>query len=376
MKKHYLLTPGPTPVPPEVLIKLALPILHHRTSEFGEIFTSVSEDLKYIFRTKDDVFIYASSGTGAMEASVVNLLSVGDKVLVASSGVFGDRWSRIISAFGITPDLISSEWGEAVEPSLIEEFLNKNPDTKAIFTTHTETSTGALNDLKTIGAIVSKTDAVLIVDAISGLVGEPLHKDDWNLDVVVSASQKGAMLPPGLSFISFSQKAWALCEKSTLPKFYWDMKRMKKSSLEKETPFTPAVGLFVGLQESLRLIKAHTLEKLWEEYLVLAEATREGMKALGLELFAKDPCRVVTSVKVPENIEGGKIVKIMRIDYGVSIAGGQEKLKGKIIRFAHMGYITRPDILVGFSALEMVLKRLNHRFEPGKAMAVVEEKLK
>lgn len=375
MKKQYLLTPGPTPVPPEVLSKMSLPIIHHRTSEFGEMFKSVSDDLKYVFQTKDTVLIYASSGTGAMEAAVVNLLSPDDKVLVASSGVFGDRWAKIISAFGITPEIISAEWGEAVDPEKIREFLSKNPDTKAVFTTHTETSTGVVNDLSAIGKIVSETDAVLVVDAISGLAGEPLYKDDWSLDVVVSGSQKGLMLPPGLAFMSFSEKAWKCSERSKLPKFYWDAKKMKKSAEENQTAFTPAVGLIVALAESLRIIKSKTLENLWNEYQLLAEASREGMKSLGLKLFAKNPCRVVTSAKVPEGIDGGKIVKMMRADYGVSIAGGQDKLKGKIIRFAHMGYITRADILVGFSVLEMVLYKLGHKFEMGKSLAIVEKKL-
>ncbi len=377
IKKHYLLTPGPTPVPPEVLTELALPILHHRTSEFGEIFTKVSDGLKYVFQTKDDVYIYASSGTGAMESAVVNLLSAGDKVLVVSTGAFGDRWAKIIQSFGITPDVISVEWGNAADPSEIENYLKKNPDTRAVFATHTETSTGVVNDLEKIGSIVAKTDAILVIDAISGLGGEPLYKDKWNLDVVVSSSQKGLMLPPGLSFISLSEKAWKIAEKSTLPKFYWDIKRMKKSAADKETPFTPAVGLFVGLAKAIDIIKSIGIENLWAEYLLMAEATRKGMQALGLELFAKNPCRVVTSVKVPDGIEGGKIVKMMRQDYGVSIAGGQERLKGKIFRFAHMGYISRADILVGFSALEMTLARLGYKnFSPGAGVSAVEESLK
>lgn len=376
MKKHYLLTPGPTPVPPEVLAELSLPVLHHRTSEFGEIFTRVSEGLKYVFKTEGDVYVYASSGTGAMESAVVNILSPDDKALVVSTGAFGDRWAKIIQAFGLAPDVISVEWGEAADPGTIEDYLKKNPSTAAVFVTHTETSTGVVNDLEKIGRIVAATDAVLIVDAISGLGGEPLFKDDWKLDVVVSSSQKGLMLPPGLSFISLSEKAWRAAEKSRLPKFYWDVKRMKKSALDKETPFTPAVGLFVALAKALDMMKSVTLEKMWAEYLLMAEAARDGIRALGLEPFAKSPCRVVTSAKVPDGIEGGKIVKMMRLDYGVSIAGGQERLKGKIIRLAHMGYITRPDILVGFAALEMTLKRLGYKFAAGAGVAAVEEKLK
>lgn len=376
MKKHYLLTPGPTPVPPEVLAELSLPVLHHRTSEFGDIFTKVSEGLKYVFQTADDVYVYAASGTGAMEAAVVNILSPGDKALVVSAGVFGDRWAKITRAFGLDPEVICVEWGLAVDPAVVEEWLKKNPDAKAVFVTHTETSTGAVNDLEKIGKITAATDAVLVVDAISGLGGEPMFKDDWKLDVVVSSSQKGLMLPPGLSFISLSAKAWRLAEKARLPKFYWDVNRMKKSAAGKETPFTPAVGLFVGLAKALDMMKSVTLEKMWAEYLLMADASRAGAKALGLEPFAKNPCRVVTSVKVPDGIDGGKIVKTMRMDYGVSIAGGQERLKGKIFRLAHMGYITRPDLLVGFAALEMTLSKLGYKFAAGAGVAAVEEKLK
>ncbi|MGA2090903.1 MAG: alanine--glyoxylate aminotransferase family protein, partial [Endomicrobiales bacterium] len=349
MKKHYLLTPGPTPIPPSVALKEALPIIHHRTSEFSAIFVDVSEGLKYIFQTKNDVFMMASSGTGAMESSVVNLLSPGDSALVASCGNFGERWTKLLEAYGIKPTVISVEWGKVVSPEAIAAALKADPKIKAVYTTFTETSTGVTNDIAAIGKIVSATSAVLVVDAISGLGGEKFLTDEWSVDVVVSGSQKGLMLAPGLAFVSVSSKAWKYVEEAKLPRFYWDWRKMKKSLSTQETPFTPAITLIIALQESIRMIREKGIENVWKDCAVLAKAARAGMKALGLELFGDRPCEVVTSARVPSGVEGGKIVKLLREEYGISIAGGQGALKGKIIRFAHMGYIGKADLLVGFA---------------------------
>jgi len=375
MKKHYLLTPGPTPVPPEVALKEALPILHHRTSEFGNIFVDVAQGLKEVFKTKNDVFILASSGTGAMESSVVNLLSPGDEALVATCGNFGERWTKLLETYGIKTQVISAEWGKAVKPEDIEKALKANPNIKAVYTTFTETSTGVANDIEKIGKIVASTQAVLVVDSISGLVGQKFLTDEWKVDVNVTGSQKGFMLPPGLAFVSVSPKAWKLVEGAKLPRFYWDYRKMKKSLETKETPFTPAVTLIVALQEALKMIKERGLENIWSDCSLLAKAARAGMKAMGLELFGEPPCEVVTSAKVPANVDGGKIVKMLREEFGVSIAGGQGQLKGKIIRFAHMGYIGKADLLVGFACLEMVLTKLGYKVEKGKAVAAAEEEL-
>lgn len=372
MKKHYLLTPGPTPIPPEVALKEALPIIHHRTSEFAKIFKDVAEGLKLMFQTKNDVFMTSSSGTGTMESAVVNLLSPGDEVIVASSGNFGDRWSKICNVYGVTVHNANAAWGKAVSASEIEKILKSNRKIKAVYTTFTETSTGVVNDIKSIGEIVSKTDAVLVVDAISGLIGQEYHMDDWKVDITVSGSQKGFMLAPGLAFVSLSDKAWKLSESSKLPKFYFDYKKYKKSLETSETPFTPPVTLIVSLQEAITMIKEKGIENVWADCSLLAKASRAGMKALGLELFAENPCDVVTSAKVPEEI-GAKIVKILREKYGISIAGGQGELKGKIIRFAHMGYIGKADILVGFACLEMVLCELGYKLEKGKSVAAVQK---
>jgi len=377
MKKYFLLTPGPTPIPPEVAQKESLPILHHRTSEFGEIFNEVIEGLKYVFQTKEDCFLLSSSGTGAMESAVANLISPGDDVLVASCGNFGDRWEKICKIYKANVTKIDAEWGTAVNPQEIKDKLEKNRNIKAVFTTHTETSTGVVNDLKTIGEIVSKTSAVLVIDAISGLAGQPLFKDEWKLDVVVSGSQKGLMCAPGLSFIAINQKAWNLVEKSTSPRFYFDYKLMKKSIPKKETPFTPAVSLIVALAEAIRIIKKEELENIFKNIEKLAKATRAGVKALNLELFAKEEvaCNVLTSAKLPENIEGDKLVGDLRKEFGISIAGGQDKLKGKIFRIAHMGFIDQFDVIVGLSGIETMLKRAGHNITPGKAVSAFKEVL-
>jgi len=374
MQKHYLLTPGPTPIPPEVALKEALPILHHRTGEFAAIYKDVAEGLKYVFQTKNEVYMLAGSGTAAMEMAVVNLASAGDEVVVAGCGNFGDRWAKIAQSYGVKVINAFAPWGNVVKPEEIEKALKANPNVKAVYTTFTETSTGVVNDIKKIGEIVSKTGAVLVVDAISGLVGQEFKTDEWKVDVVVSGSQKGFMLAPGLAFITMSDKAWKLAESSKLPKFYFDIKKYKKSYATNETPFTPPVTLIVALQEAIKMIKTRGIENLWNDYKLLAKAARAGMKALGLEIYGEVPCEVVTSALVPEAI-GGKIVKTLREKYGVSIAGGQGDLKGKIIRFAHMGYIGKADLLVGFACLEMVLEELGMKIEKGKAVAAAEEAL-
>lgn len=376
MKKYFLLTPGPTPIPPEVAQKESLPILHHRTKEFGEVFVDVIDGLKHVFQTKNDCFIITSSGTGSMESAVGNLLSPGDEVIVASCGVFGNRWEKICNAYGVKVTKIDAEWGTAVEPQKIKEAMT--PNIKAVFTTHTETSTGVVNDLKSIGEIVSaRADAVLVVDAISGLGGQKLLTDDWHLDVVVSGSQKGFMCAPGLSFVAVSPKAWQLIEKSTLPKFYFDYKAMRKSILNKQTPFTPAVTIIVALQESLKIIKQEGLEMIWQKTERYAKATRAAIKSMNLELFAKEEnaCNVLTSAKLPQNIDGEKIVNTLREEFGISIAEGQGKLKGKIFRIAHMGYIDQFDLFVAFVGLEIVLLRFGHKLQPGQSVATAEKLL-
>ncbi len=374
MRKNYLLTPGPTPLPPQVSEAMARPIIHHRTPQFQAVLKEATVGLKYVYQTKGDVFILASSGTGVMEAGVVNLLSGGDTAITIQGGKFGERWTEICKSYSINTDIIDVEWGKAVQPREIEKRLKKNPKIKAVFTTLCETSTGVVNDIAVIGKAVKDTNAVLVVDAISGLGAIDLQTDAWFCDVVVSGSQKGLMLPPGLGFISVSPKAWKLVEDSRCPKYYFDLKAAKKALDKTDTPFTPAITLIIALCESLKMIKQDGLENVFLRHKKMADATRAAMKALGLELFAPLAASdVVTAVKVPQGIDGEKMVKTMRDTYGVTIAGGQAELKGKVFRIAHMGFIEEFDIIVGISCLEKVLHQMGYKFELGQGVKAAEE---
>lgn len=375
MRKKYLMTPGPTPVPPEVLLEMAKPILHHRTPQYQAIFKEVNEGLKYVFQTDNDIISFASSGTGAMEASVVNLLSKGDKVIVIRGGKFGERFGEICAAYGVEVIPVDIEWGDELKPSVIRDALEKNHEIRALFINLCETSTGTLYDIKAVAEIVKKTDTALVVDAISGLGADDIQTDKWGVDVVVGGSQKGLMIPPGLSFVSISQKAWKLIETSTLPKYYFDFKKAKKSLDKNDTAFTPAVSLIIGLRQALGLIKEETLPNVLKRHEKLAEATREAVKALGLELFSKSPSNAVTSVKVPDGVDGLKLVKNLRDAYGVSIAGGQAAVKGKIFRIAHLGFMEVFDVITAISAVEIGLKELGYKFELGSGVKAAEKVL-
>ena len=374
MRKNYLLTPGPTPLPPQVCEAMARPIIHHRTPQFQAILKEVSDGLKYVFETKNDVFILASSGTGAMEAAVVNILSPGDTAIAVQGGKFGERWTEICQSYGINAEIINVEWGRAVEPKEIEKKLKANPKIKAIFTTLCETSTGVVVDIEAIGKVVKDTPAVLVVDAISGLGAIPMSCDAWSCDMVVSGSQKGLMLPPGLGFISISPKAFKLMESSKCPKYYFDLKEAKKALDKNDTPYTPAISLVIALNEALKMMKQDGLENIFLRHKKMAEATRQAMQALGLELFAPTASSdVVTAVKVPSGIDGEKLVKTMRDTYGVTIAGGQSELKGKVFRIAHMGFIEEFDIILGISCLEKVLKQMGYKFDFGAGVKAAQE---
>lgn len=376
MRKNYLLTPGPTPLPPEICEALSKPIIHHRTPAFQAILKEVSESLKAVFQTKSDVFILTSSGTGAMEAAVVNLLSWGDKALVIQGGKFGERWTELCEAYGIKPTVINVEWGQALDPQILREHLDSDPAIKVVFATLCETSTGVAFDIKGFGQVLKDRDAVLVVDAISGLGAIDFQMDTWGVDVTVSGSQKGLMLPPGLGFISISKKAWKLVEESKCPKYYFDLKAAKKAYDKTDTPFTPAIGLVVALNESLKMLRSIGFNNVFEHHKKLAQAVRSSVKALGLELYAPQAgSDAVTSVKVPAGIDGGKLVKMMRDDFGVAIAGGQGAAKGKIFRIAHMGYIGEFDIIIGISCLEKALKKLGYNFEFGAGVKAAQEVL-
>jgi len=375
MDKKYLFSPGPTMLPPEVLLKMAGPIMHHREPEFEKMMEEIREGLKYLFQTKNEVMVFTSSGTGAMEGAVSNILAKGNKALVVRGGKFGERWGEICKAYGIEFVPIDVEWGKAVRPEQIRHALAENPSIRAVYTQATETSTGVKHPIREIAGIVGKyPDTVLVVDAITGIGVFDLPMDAWNLDVVISGSQKALMLPPGLSFAVLSEKAWTFVERSNLPKYYFDFKRELKSTQKNQSSYTPAVSLFVGLRESLRMMQEEGLEALFRRHKKLAEATWAAVKALGLELFAPEaPSEAVTAVKVPEGIDGVKLQKLFFERFGITVAEGQDRAKGKIIRIAHLGYYDRLDMIMVISALEMLLKQMGHSFELGKGVRAAEE---
>jgi aspartate aminotransferase-like enzyme len=372
MMKRYLMAPGPTPIPVEALLAMSKPILHHRAPEYEQIFSEVRQGLKYLFQTSTEVLVFASSGTGAMEGAVVNTLSPGDKALVVRGGKFGERWGEICQAFGVNFEAIDVEWGSPVDPGLIEAALKRDPSIKAVFVTHSETSTGTLNDLKAIAEIVSKTAALLIADVVTSIGVTDVPVDAWKIDVAAGGSQKGLMLPPGLAFCTVSEKAWGMVAQSRLPKFYFNFAGEKKNIEKNQNAWTPAVSLLMALRETLALIKEEGLENVFARHDRLARATRAGATALGLELYSQAPTPAVTAIKAPSGIDGGAIVKTLRTKHGITIAGGQSQLKGKIFRISHMGYADTYDIVTAISALEITLAGLGYPVELGKGVKAAE----
>jgi len=375
MEKKYLFSPGPTMLPPEVLLRMAEPIMHHREPEFEKIFAEIREGLKYLFQTKNEVLIFTSSGTGAMEGAVSNILSKGDKAIVVRGGKFGERWGEICKAYGIGFIPVDVEWGKAVDPKRIKELLESDPSIRAVYTQASETSTGVKHPIEAIADLVKRyEDKVIVVDAITGIGVFTIPTDAWGLDVVISGSQKAMMLPPGLSFAALSDKAWKLAEKSTLPKYYFDFKKELKNTKKNQSSYTPAISLFVGLRETLRMIREEGLEAIFHRHEKLAEATRRAVKALGLELYAPDsPSNAVTAVKIPEGIDGEKLKDLFFEKFGITVAEGQDRAKGKIIRIAHLGYYERLDMVMVISALEMLLKEMGYPFELGTGVKAAEE---
>jgi aspartate aminotransferase-like enzyme len=377
MDKQYLLAPGPTPIPPEVLLTMAGPIVHHRAPVYERILQEVREGLKYLFQTKKEVLIFASSGTGAMEGAVTNTLCAGDKAIVVEGGKFGERWANICKAYGVKAQILPVEWGRSIDPALIDQALKEDSSIKAVFTQATETSTGVVYPIKEIAEIVSRYPGTLIVvDAISHLGAVELPMDAWKLDIVVAGSQKALMLPPGLAFAALSDKAWEFVGKSTLPKFYFDFKKELKNLTQNQSAYTPAVSLIMGLAESLKKIKEEGLENIFARHARLAKATREAMLALGLKLYAPQAySNAVTAVVAPPGVDGQKVVKILRDKHHLTIAGGQDQAKGKIFRIAHLGYVDKFDILMAVAAVEMTLKELGYAGEMGKGVRAAMEVL-
>ncbi len=375
MQKKYLMTPGPTPVPAEVLLTQAAPMIHHRTPDFSAAFASAIEGLKYVFQTEADVLLFAASGTGAMESSIANCFSAGDTVVVCRNGKFGDRMVQIAEAYGLNVIDLAYEWTSVVDPADVAKSLAENPGVRGVIVTHSETSSGVLNDVEAIGAIVREyPECVFIVDSITGIGAVECKTDEWGLDVVMTGSQKGLMLPPGLAAVTVSEKAWRAYERSTLPKYYFDWMKYKKNLAKDTTPFTPAVSLVLGLNESLRMIREEGIENTIARHSRLAEATRRGCEALGMKLFAPPEGRgsAVTPVWVPEGVDGKAIVKVMKDTYGVTIAGGQDDYTGRIFRIGHLGYFGDFDIIVTLAALEMTLAGLGYEFERGSGIKAAE----
>ena len=375
MKKKYLMTPGPTPVPAEVLLVQAAPMIHHRTPDFSAAFMESIEGLKYVFQTENDVLLFASSGTGAMESAVANCFSAGDTVVVCRNGKFGDRMKQISEVYGLNVIDLAYEWTEVCDPTDIATALEENPGVRGVIVTQSETSSGVLNDVEKVGAIVREyPDCVLIVDSITGIGAVECKTDEWGLDVVMTGSQKGLMLPPGLAAVTVSEKAWRAYERSTLPKYYFDWMKYKKNIEKQTTPFTPAVSLVLGLNVALGMIREEGLDNTIRRHSRLAEATRKGCEALGLSLFAPPEGRgsAVTPVWVPEGVDGKAIVKIMKDKYGVTIAGGQDAYAGRIFRVGHLGYFGEFDIITTLAALEMTLAELGYNFERGEGIKAAE----
>ena len=361
MIKKRIMAPGPTEVPPEVLAAAGMPILHHRTPEFRAIFAEVSEKIKYVFQTSQPVLTLAAGGTGGMEAIIVNLSAPGEKIIVISGGVFGERWAKIAEALERKVIRISVEYGKAVKPEDVKKALEENPDAVLLCGTLSETSTGVEHPIEQIAAIAKNTNTLFAVDAISGLAACKFKMDEWNVDAVVSGTQKGLMMPPGLALIALSERGWKAVKSKKSPKFYWSFESaLAKLTEEKlpDTPWTPNVSLVNQLQASLKLIHAEGIENIWARHELLALATREAMKALGLTLFADSPSVSVTSVASPAGVDSGNIVKKMRAEWGISIVGGQGSMLGKVFRIGHLGYCDRTDVLMTVAALECVLSEL------------------
>lgn len=352
--------PGPTPCPEEVLQALAQQMINHRGGEFKEILYRVTERLKGLFQTKNDVLLLTSSGTGGLEAAVVNTLSPGQKVLGVCNGVFGERFAEIAEKFGAEVKRLNFPWGKPADPQAIAQALDVNPEIEAVLVTHNETSTGVTNDLASIAQVVKGRGKLLLVDAISSLGCIDLQSDAWGCDVVITASQKGWMVPPGLAFVSVSQEAWEAHRRSRMPRFYWDFSLAKKYFEIGQTPWTPAISVFYALDVSLELMVQEGLTNIFSRHARVGQRTREGIKSLGLSLFAEEShaSNTVTAVKLPEGIDGAKLLRKMREEHDIVLAGGQRELSGKIFRIGHLGWVTEQDIEVVLEKLKLTLAEL------------------
>ncbi|MEO1591647.1 MAG: alanine--glyoxylate aminotransferase family protein [Cyanobacteria bacterium J06632_22] len=378
--KAMLMIPGPTPVPESVLLAMAQHPIGHRSGEFGKITGEINTGLQWLFQTQQPVLTLAASGTGAMEAGIINFLSAGDKVLVGSNGKFGQRWADMAKAFGLEVQVISAEWGKPLDPAAFRSALEADSEKaiKAVVITHSETSAAVLNDLAAINqAVKAHGESLIIVDAVTSLGAYDLKVDEMALDVVGSGSQKGFMIPPGLGFLTVSDKAWAAYDKATLPRFYFDLGKYRKSAAKDSTPFTPPVNLYFALHAALKLMQEEGLEAIFARHRRHTNATRAAMKALSLPLLAADDCASTAATAVmPTGVEAEKIRSVMKQQFGIALAGGQDHLKGKIFRVGHLGFICDRDILTTIASLEATLQTLGYdNFVPGSGVAAANQEL-
>jgi aspartate aminotransferase-like enzyme len=375
MLKKHLLAPGPTPVPPEALLAMAAPVIHHRTPQFSAVFRAAADGAKRLFGTDQPVMMVACTGTGGMEAAVTNTLSRGDSVIVVNGGKFGERWAEISTKYGLEPIVIDVEWGTAVDPARVKAALDEHPDVKAVLVQWSETSTTVLHPVEALAELTRDRDCLLIVDGITSVGVIETAMDANGIDVVVTGSQKALMLPPGLALVALSEKAWKFNERADLPRYYFDLAKERDALADDTSAYTPATAMIAGLNAVFALIEREGgLPEVYRRHDVLARATRAGVEAMGLRLLAPAaPSPAATGVHLPEGVNGGKLVKHLRDVMGVTVAGGQGKLKGKIIRLAHIGYADTFDVVVGLSAVEMALAELGHGVPFGRATAAAEE---
>lgn len=371
MKKR-LFTPGPTPIPESVLLKMAEPIIHHRNPEFREVAARVNKNLQYLFQTEQPVLTLTSSGTGGVESTFVSLFSPGDTIISCNGGKFGERWVNMPRIFGITVVELSVPWGSVPTEEQLLPLLKKYPETKAVYLTHSETSTGAATDIKTLAQVIRRnSNALVCVDGITAIGAHEFRFDEWGIDVCVTGSQKGLMIPPGLAFVALSQRAIAALEHSAIPKFYFDLRKALKSYKEDDTPWTPAISLIIGVDAALQKIREEGIENIWKRHERLAASVRAGVQAAGLKLFSNFPSYAVTPVWLPENIQWKKFNSLLKGKYGITVAGGQGAFKEKIFRISHLGYYDELDMVTVISALELTLNECGFSLTLGAGVAAV-----
>jgi len=374
--KSLLMIPGPTPVPEEVLRALSHPMINHRGPEYMALQRELIAGLKQAYQTANDVQIFPASGTGGLEAAVVNVLSPGDRVLAVPVGAFGQRFAEIAEVYGANVRRMEVEWGRAADAAQIAAALREEPDTRALLLTHNETSTGVLNDIRAIAAAARavRPDVLLLVDSISGMLAVDLRPDEWDLDVVVGGSQKAWMIPPGLTFLSISPRAWAAHREARMPRFYFDFSRMKKSMETDQTPYTPALPQLFGLQVALRKILDEGLPAMFRRHQRLGDATRSAVRAMGLQLLAQEGSysNSLTAVRMPEGLTAKEVRGRMREGHGVVVAGGQGKIKEQVVRLGHLGYVDENDVLAMIGALEATLRELGRDVQPGQGVAAAQ----